>query len=199
MSSIHSYERKSSSSLSAALAHHDTEWRWPVQEEPFSISEPQGASLCAIFCVRPERKGRWGQRQAQSHFQRAARMASTSCIIMGFKLGAALGSHFSWSAVIDSPYSQGHLWEKLNLCLSKQVPEREGLLPCWRSHLNFPSCSIILTSCCAPKCRDHSEDKLLGFREASWGSSERAAVTGPLSSQTPPWRQNPPPLTPGHS
>lgn len=38
--------------------------------------------------------------------------------------GVAMGSHFSWSAVIDSPYSQGHFWQKLNLCLFKQVPER---------------------------------------------------------------------------
>lgn len=96
----------------------DTEWKWAAWEEPFSISEPQGVSPCAIF-VREERGGVVrGELSCISSKLQGPQLASTTSITMGFKPGNSSGILF---LKISSTW--GCLWEKWNLCMCKQVSE----------------------------------------------------------------------------
>lgn len=89
----------------------DTEWKWAAWEEPFSISEPQGVSPCAIF-VREERGGVVrGELSCISSKLQGPQLASTTSITMGFKPGNSSGILF---LMISSTW--GCLWEKWHLC-----------------------------------------------------------------------------------
>lgn len=95
--------------------------RWPVREEPFSISEPQEVSLCASLCIRPERRGVVGLEVSLVPFPASYKDLSWPLPLVSWwalNWGIALGSRFSQSAS-TVPCSQEHLWEKLNLCVCK--------------------------------------------------------------------------------
>ena len=167
---VHAYKGKSSPPLSSALDHCGTEWRWPTWEEPFNISQPQGVPLHAILQVWPGRRGEVGLEVSLVPFPASCKDLRWPLPFVSWwalNWGIALGSHFTPSAS-TVPCLQRHLWEKLNLCLCKQVTEGEILLPCWRSHPNLhpnlPSCSIVLTSWWTPKHGDSFENKVAGIQ-----------------------------------
>lgn len=132
VSSVHAQKGKSSPSLHAALALRDAEGRWPARQEPFSISEPRGVSLCALLCVRPERRREVGLEVSLATSPASCKDLSWPLPLVSWRAlnwGIALGSRFScWAATVRC--SRGLFWEKFNLCVCEQVSEGEVLLLC---------------------------------------------------------------------
>lgn len=186
--SVHAYKGRRSPLLSAVLAHRGTEWRWPAWELLFRISEPQGVPLCAILFIWPESKGEVAIEVSLVPFPASWKDLRWPLPLVSqwtLNWGTAWGFCFSWSSSTVS-CSQRHLWEKLILCVCKQISEWEMLLPCWRSdpklHPNLPSYRITITSWRTPKHRDSFEDKVAGIGVASWSAGKIPIVPVPLSS-----------------